>query len=158
VARKFQRGNAGRHPSSNRIFPTPEPHRRASVYDDAYLVALQLRDVLDHELWQDFAFPSTWKPSRRTTLAFYDLRRDPIAFVRQPYHCLQFYLPHSVLSEIAQQHGYRFEGELNCPYGIGQSDPVIRQLGAGLLPALKTWRSDRRLVPGPHAAGGGRHM
>ncbi len=116
-------------------FSTPAPTQSIG-HDDAYLVALQLRDVPDHELWQD-ARPLRVEAFAARETSFYDLRRDPIAFVRQPYHCLQFYLPRTVLAEIAQQNGIKFRGELACPYGVSRSDPVIRQLGAALMPALE---------------------
>jgi AraC family transcriptional regulator len=115
--------------------PTPAPTQSIG-YDDAYLVALQLRAVPDHELWQD-GRPVQVEAFAAMDTSFYDLRRDPIALVRQPYHCLQFYLPRAVLAEIAQQNDCRFKGELDCRYGIAKPDPVIRHLGAALIPALE---------------------
>lgn len=115
-------------------FPTPRPSRSIG-HDEAWLVALQLRDVTDHELWQD-GRPLAVEAFAARSTTFYDLRRDPIAFVRHRYHSLQFYLPRAALAEIASQNGVRFRGELNCAYGVSEADPVIRALGEALLPAL----------------------
>jgi AraC-like DNA-binding protein len=134
VARTFRRGVLAVTQLKSDA-PTPGPTQSIG-YDDAYLVALQLRAVPDHELWQD-ARPVGVEAFAAMDTSFYDLRRDPIAFVRQPYHCLQFYLPRTVLAEIAQQNGFRFGGELHCRYGVARTDPVIRQLGAAMIPALE---------------------
>ena len=115
--------------------PTPQPTQSIG-YDDAYLVALQLREVSDHELWED-ARPIKVDAFAEKSTNFYDLRRDPVAFVRQPFHSLQFYMPRAVLGEIARRNGYRFQGDLTCPCGVSRADPVIHHIGAALVPALE---------------------
>ncbi len=144
VARTFRRGVLAVTQLKSDA-PTPGPTQSIG-YDEAYLVALQLRDVPDHELWQD-ARPVGVEAFAAMDTSFYDLRRDPIAFVRQPYHCLQFYLPRAVLAEIAQQNGRKFQGELDCPYGAAKADPVIRHLGAALIPALERGEAIDGLFP-----------
>lgn len=60
--------------------------------DDAYLIALQFRPCLDHDLYFEgrFVRPSNWFSG---ALTIYDLRQSPVADIRDPYHCLMFYLP-----------------------------------------------------------------
>ncbi|MBA2589989.1 MAG: AraC family transcriptional regulator, partial [Alphaproteobacteria bacterium] len=134
VTRTFRRGILAVTQLKSDL-PTPAPTQSIG-HDDAYLVGLQLRDVPDHELWQD-ARPLRVEAFAAMDTSFYDLRRDPIAFVRGSYHSLQFYLPCSVLTEIAQQNDYKFHGELGCRYGVSMNDHVIGRLGAALLPALE---------------------
>lgn len=116
-------------------FPTPEPSRPVA-YDEAHLVGFQVWNSPDHELWLD-GRPAKSEPFKLGETAFYDLRRSPGAYMRTPYHSLQFYLPHAALDEIAEQHGTRFRGELRYRYGIPQVDHVLQHLGLALLPALE---------------------
>jgi AraC family transcriptional regulator len=36
---------------------------------------------------------------------FYDLRRNPVAYVKSPFHSLMFYLPRKALPAIAEEEG-----------------------------------------------------
>lgn len=115
--------------------PTPEPSQ-SIPYDEAYLAGLMIWDSPDNQLWQDgHAARAHTMPSGSTAL--FDLRRDPINFTRTAHHSLHFYLPRVALMEIAEQGGVRFDGELCYDFAVGYDDPVIRDLGAALLPSLE---------------------
>jgi AraC family transcriptional regulator len=115
--------------------PTPEPSQSIG-YDEAYLVGLMVSDVPNNQLWQEgrAARPNSLKAG---STALFDLRRDPINYTQTAHYSLHFYLPRTVLIELAEQAGQRFDGELCYDFAIGYDDPVIRHLGAALLPALE---------------------
>lgn len=116
--------------------PTPEPSQ-SIAYDEAYLVGVMIGDVPNHELWQDGrAVPTS--PFRAGETALFDLRRDPINFTRTGHHSLHFYLPRTALTNIAEQTGIRFSGELDYRFAQGYDDPVMRSLATAVLPALET--------------------
>jgi AraC-like DNA-binding protein len=54
-----------------------------------------------------------------------------------PTETLLFYLPRTVLLELAEQQDLRFTGELNYTFASGYEDPVIRHLGLALHPSLE---------------------
>src|SRR5258705_909810 len=68
--------------------------------EDAFLVALHLRDFPDREYWMD---------GRRALVCdlrvgescIHDLKRAPTALFNKPYHSLAFYLPCAALDAIA---------------------------------------------------------
>jgi AraC-like DNA-binding protein len=104
--------------------------------EDAYLVALQIREVPDHELWVD-GKPVPKLPFEAGVTSIYDLRRNPIAYLRSPSHSLMFYLPRKALNEIADnEHAKRIE-EFAYKPGVGVHDPVMRELAMTLLPAFE---------------------
>jgi AraC-like DNA-binding protein len=134
IARSFKRGPLAVTQIKS-DFPTPQPSQSIG-YDEAWLVGLMVGDVPDHDLWQDGRAART-PPFRAGVTALYDLRRDPISFTRTGHHSLHFYLPRSVLSEVADRNGLRFAGELRYRFATGYDDPIIRHLGLALLPALE---------------------
>lgn len=103
--------------------------------EDAYLVALQLRACPDHDLYFD---GRRTRPENYTegVTSIYDLRRIPIADIRDPYHCLMFYLPRVALEGFASDSGVRPVGDLRHRPGVSVDDPVVRHLLSALLPAL----------------------
>lgn len=115
--------------------PTPEPSRPIG-YDEAYLIGLMVRDVPDHDLWQDGRAVRTPAFQAGGT-ALYDLRRDPVSFTRCAHHSLHFYLPRAALREIAGQSGLTSSGELHYRFAVAHDDPVVRRLGLAVLPALE---------------------
>jgi len=68
--------------------------------EDAFLVALHLRDFLNREYWEDGRRVSV-SDLRAGESCLYDLKREPRAFLDKPYHCLAFYLPRAALDAIA---------------------------------------------------------
>lgn len=115
---------------------TPDQGRTAPIpREDAFLVGIQLRDCAAHELWLDGrAVPVT--PWAAGTVTIYDLKRDPVARLRSPFRSMHFYLPRAALDEIADDAGAPRVGDLDRIAHIGVQDPVVRRLGACLLPAL----------------------
>jgi len=79
--------------------------------EDAYLVGLQLRACLDHDLYSDGCpvRPINWSAG---ALAPFDLRSDPEADIRDSFYCLMFYLPHTALKTVVRQEGVPHKGEV----------------------------------------------
>jgi len=103
--------------------------------EDAYLIALQFRPCHDHDLYFDGqkVKPTNWFPGVTT---IYDLRRDPVADLRDPFHSLMFYLPRKVIYALAHEAGTACMGDLRHDLGVGIDDPVVRHLLSSLVPAL----------------------
>jgi AraC family transcriptional regulator len=113
--------------------PTPEPTASLPP-DDAVLVGLQL-SASDHEMWFDGrATPSPHFAAGET--CFYDLRRDPVVFIRGPYRSLQFYIPNAQLGDLAAEAGGKAPDELGYRLGAAVADPIIHHLGQAILPAF----------------------
>jgi len=104
--------------------------------EDAYLVALQVREVPDHGLWLDDKQVAA-DPISACTTTMYDLRRNPIALVRSPFHSLHFYLPRRALNLSADEQGLRPIDELHYRPGRALADSVVTHLGLALLPAFE---------------------
>lgn len=102
--------------------------------EDAFLVALTLRDFPNRQYWED----GRQMPVcglRTGQVDFHDLKRDPVALLDKPYHDLFFYLPRSALDAIADEADVPRIGDLNHePVAI--DDATISSLGRAILPAL----------------------
>jgi len=105
-------------------------------YEDAYLVQLLVRDCPDHELWVN-GRPVPTTPYAAGSTSFYDLKRDPIACIRSPFHGLFFHLSRHTLDAIADEADARPIVELKVPFGPSVDDPTIRNLGTSLLSAFQ---------------------
>jgi len=103
--------------------------------EDAYLVALQLRACPNHDLYFEGRFTRPENYAEGVT-SIYDLRREPIADIRDPFHCLMFYLPRTALNAVAADAGVRRIGDLRHEPGVSVDDPVIRHLLSALHPVL----------------------
>ena len=103
--------------------------------EDAYLVALQLRACPDHDLYFDGRFTRPENYAEGVT-SIYDLRRGPVADIRDPYHCLMFYLPRTALDAIASEAGAPRPGDLRHTPGVSVDDPVVRHLLSSLLAVI----------------------
>lgn len=115
--------------------PTPQPSQ-SIPYDEAYMIGLMVWDAPDNQLWQEGRAAKMQTLTAGTT-ALFDLRRDPVNLTRTAHHSLHFYLPRAALNEIAEQGGVKFDGELHYDFAVGYDDPVMRGLGAALLPSLE---------------------
>jgi AraC family transcriptional regulator len=104
--------------------------------EDAYLISLKLRDYPDCECWERGRCVIKTDVLAGATY-LYDLKRDPRYVIDKPFHSLFFYLPRSVLDEVAKQAGVPRVGELAYQPGIGHDDSVIRHLGASMLEGLQ---------------------
>jgi AraC family transcriptional regulator len=103
--------------------------------EDAYVVSLQLMGFPKGELWID-GRPVRQPGFKQNEVSFYDLRRDPIAYLESPFDAMQFYIPHRLLHHVADDIGVPRIEELKVSLGTGVEDPVILHLGRSLLPAL----------------------
>ncbi len=102
--------------------------------EDAYLVALTLRDFPNRQYWEDGRQMPVCD-LRTGQVDFHDLKRDPVALLDKPYHDLFFYLPRSALDAIADDADAPRIGDLNHkPVAI--EDATISSLGTAILPAL----------------------
>ena len=112
-------------------FGLTEPMQR----EDAYLVALQLRACEDHDLFmeQRHVRPRNWLGG---TAYFFDLRQEPVADVRDPFHSLMLHLPRRVLADVAEEAGAPRIEELRFEPAVGIPDPVIHHLLSSLQPAM----------------------
>ena len=104
--------------------------------EDAFLVALQLRDYPVHEYWED------GRPAPVTALfcgdtTIYDIKRDPVFNINNPFHSIYFYFPRAALDAIADNAGAPRIGDLRYQPGAGVDDPIMRGLALSLLPAFE---------------------
>lgn len=104
--------------------------------EDAYLVSLKLRDYPDCECWEKGRCV-TKANVRAGATYLYDLKRDPRYVIDKPFHSLFFYLPRSVLDDMARQLGAPRIGELSYEPGVGHDDGIIRHIGASLQDGLR---------------------
>jgi AraC family transcriptional regulator len=103
--------------------------------EDAFLIALQLRDFPDHKYWEEgrqfpvFSLCAGWT-------AFYDLKRDPRFLIDKPFHSVHFYFPQEFLNAITDAANASRIGDLRYEPGNGVDDPIVRALTSVLYPAL----------------------
>jgi AraC family transcriptional regulator len=103
--------------------------------EDAYLVALQVRECPDHGLSVNGGeVPCV--PIVPGDTMIYDLRQNPIARIASPFHSLHFYLPRRALDEIADEFDAPHVDDLRFRHGDCMKDPVVAHLLYSLLPAL----------------------
>lgn len=102
--------------------------------EDAYLIALQLRACPNHDLYFDSRMVRPRNYVEGVT-SIYDLRRDPVADLRDPFHCIMFHLPRKALDALSYEAGGPRTGDLRHEPGVSTDDPVVRHLLASLLPA-----------------------
>ncbi|MGN6466447.1 MAG: helix-turn-helix domain-containing protein [Rhizobiaceae bacterium] len=102
--------------------------------EDAYLVAYQIEDCIEHELWINGRGTGRI-PFFGGQTSFYDLRTDPTSYIGETSNCMMYYLPKSALDMIAEEDGKRFT-ELQMRSDKPADDPVIAALSATLLPAF----------------------
>lgn len=103
--------------------------------EDAYLIALQLRACHDHDLYFDERRVQPKNYFAGVT-SIYDLRCDPVADLRDPYHSVMFQLPRRALDSVTYEAGVPRIGDLRHEPGVSIDDPVVRHLLASLLPAI----------------------
>ncbi len=103
--------------------------------EDAYLIALQLRACHDHDLFFDrrIARPKNYFAG---VTSIYDLRREPVADIRDPFHCIVVHVPRRAFDAVTDEAGAARVGDLRHEPGVSIDDPVVRHLLASLLPAL----------------------
>jgi AraC-like DNA-binding protein len=114
----------------------PVPGLSGSLADEAYLVSLKLLDYPDCELWKHGKCV-TKADVRAGTTWLYDLRQDPRYVIDKPFHSIQFYLPRTALHRIADEAGAPRVEDLDCQFGFGHDDAIMRHVGAALLEGLR---------------------
>ena len=103
--------------------------------EDAFLIALQLRNFPDHRYWEEgrqFPVFSIW--AGYTTL--HDLKRDPRFLMDKPFHSVHFYFTRKFLNAITDEANAPHIGDLRYEPGNGIDDPIVRSLTSVLYPAL----------------------
>ena len=112
--------------------------------EDAFLVDLHLRDCPTHEYWEDGRQAPLYAV-RAGEMCIHDLKRDPVALLNKPYHCVFLYLPRLALKVIADDANAAQIGDLNYEPGAGISDATICSLAGTILPALSRPEQVNRL-------------
>jgi len=114
----------------------PMPEMSGSIQrEDAFLVALQLRDFPNWEYWEDGRRASVCD-LRVGESCLHHLERDPTVLLDKPYHSLFFYLPRAALDAIADEANAPRIRDLNYQPGASVNDVTISNLGSLLRPAL----------------------
>ena len=115
----------------------PLPEMSGSIQqEDAFLVALQLRDFPTHKYWED-GRQAPVCDLRAGESCLHDLKRDPTALPDNAFHSLVFYLPRAALDAIADDANAPRIRDLSYEPGAGVNDVTIFGLGSLLLPALR---------------------
>jgi len=103
--------------------------------EDAFLIALQLRDFPNHKYWEE-GRPLPVFTLRAGWTTFYDLKRDPRFLLDRPFHAVHLYFPHVSLNAIADAANAPPITDLRYEPGSGVDDPIVRALTSALYPAL----------------------
>jgi AraC family transcriptional regulator len=114
----------------------PLPEMSGSIQqEDAFAVALHLRDRPNCEYWEDGRRAPVCDV-RAGESCLHDLKRDPSSLLDKPYYVLSFYLPRAALDAIADDANAPRIRDLSYKPGAGVNDVTIFGLGSLLLPAL----------------------
>lgn len=83
--------------------------------------SMQFLPCYDHDLYFDGRLikPMNWFPG---ATSIYDLRLDPVADVRDPFHSLMFHLPRKALDAMAYGAGVPRVGDLRHMSGYSRTD------------------------------------
>lgn len=104
-------------PGTGMTEPIPE--------DPALLLAVQMRPLVDHELWLDGRrVPVPAYPAGALTML--DLRTRPVANLACSYECVQMFLPRTALDALCDAEGAARLNDL--PILNGATDPVMAHL------------------------------
>jgi AraC family transcriptional regulator len=103
--------------------------------EDAFLVALQLRDFPRHQFWEDGRQAPVFD-LRAGEIRLCDLKRDPVVLIDKPLHSLEFYLPRAALNAIADDTNAPRIGDLSYKPGAGHDDVLISSLRSTMLLTL----------------------
>ncbi len=112
--------------------------------EDAYLLCVFVKEMADHQIWEDArALPK--RAFEAGTFLQRDLKRVQTALIDQPHHTLHFYLPRTALDDLADDAGSTRLEEISYEPGVPVSDPVVSNLAASLRPALAAPEQANRL-------------
>jgi AraC-like DNA-binding protein len=102
--------------------------------EKAYLVSLQLRDLVGGEVWQGGQPAEKWS-FPEGSIGIVHLEGEPVYHLPNAFDCLQFYIPEIAFDELAEDHGAPLI--TGFAFRSGANDPVMQQLGRALLPVLE---------------------
>ena len=103
--------------------------------EDAYLVALTLREFPCRKYWQDGRQMPVCD-LRIGHVDLHDLKCEPVALLDQPYHDLFFYIPRNAFDAIADDSDATRIGDLDHS-SVAFDDATIAHLGWAVLPAVR---------------------
>ncbi len=105
--------------------------------EDAYVVAMMLREFPIHEYWENGRQSPVGRLPQEC-ICIYDLKRSPTFLMNNPFHSVHFYLPRKALAAISDNVEARPIGELRYTPGAGVDDGIMRALDTALLPVFET--------------------
>ena len=112
--------------------------------EDAYLVALHLKDYPVYEYWENGkAAPASALHAGDTII--YDIKRRPTFHLNNAFHSVHFYFSRAALEAIADHVHGRSIGELHYSPGVSKDDAVMRSLTQTLMPAFARPQEASRL-------------
>lgn len=106
------------------------------VRENAFLIALQLKDANDFDLYADGKAIAP-RDFDTGAVAIFDLRMNLATDLRDPFHAVNFYIPHKALLALGDDGDVpRHIQELRHSLGETSRDPVARDLLLCMRPAL----------------------
>ena len=115
----------------------PQTFMSGSIpHEDAFLVALLVREYPHHEYWEEGRQAQLTNLRAGDTI-LWDLRRNPVVLIDKPFHSVHFYLPRLALNAIADDANATRIGELNYTPGAGVRDQMMTSLATATLLALE---------------------
>lgn len=105
------------------------------VYDDAFVIALQLQACRDFDLYAD-GRPIRPQQFDAGSVAIFDLRTTLATDLRDPFHAIDLYLPLPALSAVAGELGAAKLDDLRHTPGRAVDDPTARSLLLSMRGAL----------------------
>jgi AraC family transcriptional regulator len=106
------------------------------IREDAFLVALHLKDYPTYEYWED-GRPAPVSAIKAGNTIIYDIKRNPVFLLNTPFHSIHYYFPRSALNAIADDaHAPRIDA-LRYQPAVSRDDHVMRGLTQSLLPAFE---------------------
>ncbi|PLP60371.1 AraC family transcriptional regulator [Mesorhizobium loti] len=108
----------------------------AAVRENAFLFALQLEKAIDFDLYADGKSIQP-RDFDAGAVAIFDLRMNLASDLRDPFHAVNFYMPHKALLALGDEGDVpRHIQELRHTVGGAIRDPVARDLLLSMRPAL----------------------
>lgn len=107
-----------------------------AVRENAFLFALQLERAVDFDLYVDGKSIQP-RDFDAGAVAIFDLRMNLVSDLRDPFHAVNFYMPHKALLALGEEGDVpRHIQELRHTVGGTIRDPVARDLLLAMRPAL----------------------
>jgi AraC-like DNA-binding protein len=110
---------------------------------DAYVACMHLDRFDEYDMWCDEQHEASCAVGPGT-IHINDMRQTWRADIQSPFNVVNFYIPQSLLNEIADDEGNHVE-ELYCPISRAQVDIIFNNLVQAMLPALARPEQANRL-------------